>query len=163
MRREERVTVQGPVKEQQPDGMSHRERGVPPTAPPPPPPLDPPPFLETSACGPRVQLPGSEMVPLYAKHFTFNHTSVESYPVTSAGGGTVHEAVITGRCFVPEGLAPGNYSGAIVLQTRDGFYRVDMAVVVLAIDIRPRRIVLQEACPTRHGGPACRALCAVRA
>ena len=27
MRREERVTVQGPVKEQQPDGMSHR--GVP--------------------------------------------------------------------------------------------------------------------------------------
>ena len=35
MRREERVTVQGPVKEQQPDGMSHR--GVP------PPPLDPPP------------------------------------------------------------------------------------------------------------------------
>ena len=24
MRREERVTVQGPVKEQQPDGMSHR-------------------------------------------------------------------------------------------------------------------------------------------
>ena len=28
MRREERVTVQGPVKEQQPDGMSHR--GIPP-------------------------------------------------------------------------------------------------------------------------------------
>ena len=27
MRREERVTVQGPVKEQQPDGMSHREGG----------------------------------------------------------------------------------------------------------------------------------------
>ena len=27
MRREERVTVQGPVKEQQPDGMSHRGRG----------------------------------------------------------------------------------------------------------------------------------------
>ena len=26
MRREERVTVQGPVKEQQPDGMSHRGR-----------------------------------------------------------------------------------------------------------------------------------------
>ena len=24
MRRDERVTVQGPVKEQQPDGMSHR-------------------------------------------------------------------------------------------------------------------------------------------
>ena len=33
MRREERVTVQGPVKEQQPDGMSHR--GV--LDPPPPP------------------------------------------------------------------------------------------------------------------------------
>ena len=28
MRREERVTVQGPVKEQQPDGMSHRLGGV---------------------------------------------------------------------------------------------------------------------------------------
>ena len=27
MRREERVTVQGPVKEQQPDGMSHRGGG----------------------------------------------------------------------------------------------------------------------------------------
>ena len=27
MRREERVTVQGPVKEQRPDGMSHRGRG----------------------------------------------------------------------------------------------------------------------------------------
>ena len=27
MRREERVTVQGPVKEQQPDGMSHRAGG----------------------------------------------------------------------------------------------------------------------------------------
>ena len=37
MRREERVTVQGPVKEQQPDGMSHR--GSPPR------PLDPPPPL----------------------------------------------------------------------------------------------------------------------
>ena len=35
MRREERVTVQGPVKKQQPDGMSHR--GVdPPDQPPPP-------------------------------------------------------------------------------------------------------------------------------
>ena len=33
MRREERVTVQGPVKKQQPDGMSHR--GVRPTPPPP--------------------------------------------------------------------------------------------------------------------------------
>ena len=28
MRREEQVTVQGPVKEQQPDGMSHRGEGV---------------------------------------------------------------------------------------------------------------------------------------
>ena len=28
MRREERVTVQGPVKEQQPDGMSHRGQKV---------------------------------------------------------------------------------------------------------------------------------------
>ena len=28
MRREERVTVQGPVKEQQPDGMSHRGAGM---------------------------------------------------------------------------------------------------------------------------------------
>ena len=28
MRREERVTVQGPVKEQQPDGMSHRGFGI---------------------------------------------------------------------------------------------------------------------------------------
>ena len=28
MRREERVTVQGPVKEQQPDGMSHRGGGL---------------------------------------------------------------------------------------------------------------------------------------
>ena len=28
MRREERVTVQGPVKEQQPDGMSHRGGAV---------------------------------------------------------------------------------------------------------------------------------------
>ena len=27
MRREERVTVQGPVKKQQPDGMSHRGGG----------------------------------------------------------------------------------------------------------------------------------------
>ena len=27
MRREERVTVEGPVKEQQPDGMSHRGGG----------------------------------------------------------------------------------------------------------------------------------------
>ena len=35
MRREERVTVQGPVKEQQPDGMSHRGDGG--DAPPPPP------------------------------------------------------------------------------------------------------------------------------
>ena len=34
MRREEWVTVQGPVKEQQPDGMSHR--GGAPTHPPPP-------------------------------------------------------------------------------------------------------------------------------
>ena len=31
MRREERVTVQGPVKEQQPDGMSHRGEGLPPS------------------------------------------------------------------------------------------------------------------------------------
>ena len=31
MRRDERVTVQGPVKEQQPDGMSHRGAGPPPT------------------------------------------------------------------------------------------------------------------------------------
>ena len=30
MRREERVTIQGPVKEQQPDGMSHRGAGPPP-------------------------------------------------------------------------------------------------------------------------------------
>ena len=30
MRREERVTVQGPVKEQQPDGMSHRRAFEPP-------------------------------------------------------------------------------------------------------------------------------------
>ena len=29
MRREERVPVQGPVKEQQPEGMSHRGGGVP--------------------------------------------------------------------------------------------------------------------------------------
>ena len=36
MRREERVTVQGPVKEQQPDGMSHRGLD------PPPPPARPP-------------------------------------------------------------------------------------------------------------------------
>ena len=28
MRREERVTVQGPLKEQQPDGMSHRGGGA---------------------------------------------------------------------------------------------------------------------------------------
>ena len=28
MRREERVTVQGPVKKQQPDGMSHRGAGA---------------------------------------------------------------------------------------------------------------------------------------
>ena len=28
MRREERVTVQGPIKEQQPDGMSHRGGGL---------------------------------------------------------------------------------------------------------------------------------------
>ena len=28
MRREERVTVQGPVKKQQPDGMSHRGGGM---------------------------------------------------------------------------------------------------------------------------------------
>ena len=28
MRREERVTVQGPLKEQQPDGMSHRGSGI---------------------------------------------------------------------------------------------------------------------------------------
>ena len=28
MRREERVTVQGPVKEQQPDGMSHRGQAL---------------------------------------------------------------------------------------------------------------------------------------
>ena len=28
MRREDRVTVQGPVKEQQPDGMSHRGGGA---------------------------------------------------------------------------------------------------------------------------------------
>ena len=28
MRREDRVTVQGPVKEQQPDGMSHGGRGL---------------------------------------------------------------------------------------------------------------------------------------
>ena len=37
MRREERVTVQGPVKKQQPDGMSCRG-GAPPTPNPPPPP-----------------------------------------------------------------------------------------------------------------------------
>ena len=39
MRREERVTVQGPVKEQQPDGMSHRglPRGLYQRHPPPPP------------------------------------------------------------------------------------------------------------------------------
>ena len=36
MRRDERVTVQGPVKEQQPDGMSHRGGG-PARSPPPPP------------------------------------------------------------------------------------------------------------------------------
>ena len=35
MRREERVTVQGPVKKQQPDGMSH-EGVLPPRTPPPP-------------------------------------------------------------------------------------------------------------------------------
>ena len=38
MRREERVTVQGPVKEQQPDGMSHRG-------------LDPPPHPSKAALG----------------------------------------------------------------------------------------------------------------
>ena len=38
MRREERVTVQGPVKEQQPDGMSHRGGGVRADRPTPPPP-----------------------------------------------------------------------------------------------------------------------------
>ena len=38
MRREERVTVQGPVKKQQPDGMSHRGVSEPvPQSPPPPP------------------------------------------------------------------------------------------------------------------------------
>ena len=37
MRREERVTVQGPVKKQQPDGMSHRGGGLPPLDPLPPP------------------------------------------------------------------------------------------------------------------------------
>ena len=48
MRREERVTVQGPVKEQQPDGMSHRGLAVRCIAPPPqvtppgPPPIAPP-------------------------------------------------------------------------------------------------------------------------
>ena len=47
MRREERVTVQGPVKEQQPDGMSHR--GAPPWTPSPPP-LDPPPPKEARRC-----------------------------------------------------------------------------------------------------------------
>ena len=36
MRREERVTVQGPAKEQQPDGMSHRGRGGGANTPPPP-------------------------------------------------------------------------------------------------------------------------------
>ena len=40
MRREERVTAQGPVKKQPPDGMSHR--GLPP----PPPPL---PMFETDS------------------------------------------------------------------------------------------------------------------
>ena len=38
MRREERVTVQGPVKQQQPDGMSHGGGGNNMCAPPPPPP-----------------------------------------------------------------------------------------------------------------------------
>ena len=36
MRREERVTVQGPVKEQRPDGMSHGGLGNGPSVPPPP-------------------------------------------------------------------------------------------------------------------------------
>ena len=39
MRREERVTVQGPVKEQQPDGMSHRGVSFFRLVPNPPPPL----------------------------------------------------------------------------------------------------------------------------
>ena len=44
MRREERVTVQGPVKKQQPDGMSHRGGGGGWTHPPiPPRPTHPPP------------------------------------------------------------------------------------------------------------------------
>ena len=34
MRREDRVTAQGPVKKQQPDGMSHRGSGDPPPQPP---------------------------------------------------------------------------------------------------------------------------------
>ena len=38
MRREERVTVQGPMKEQQPDGMSHRGGGESVAVAPPPPP-----------------------------------------------------------------------------------------------------------------------------
>ena len=42
MRREERVTVQGPVKKQQPDGMSHGGGLMSRAAPPPPPaPLSP--------------------------------------------------------------------------------------------------------------------------
>ena len=53
MRREERVTVQGPVKEQQPDGMSHRG-----TTPPPPPlyPPLPPTLSSISVCHPRCCL-----------------------------------------------------------------------------------------------------------
>ena len=51
MRREERVTVQGPVKEQQPNGMSHRGGGSSQRAvlTPPPPSVESPPTLSRSA------------------------------------------------------------------------------------------------------------------
>ena len=46
MRREEWVTVQGPVKEQQPDGMPHRGGGGTPC------PLGPPPLFKENSAGP---------------------------------------------------------------------------------------------------------------
>ena len=85
-------------------------------------------------------------MPLYAKYVTFNHTSVEAYPVSTALG-QVYEVVIKGRIFVPAGQRPGNYSGAVILQTETGTWRVDMAVVVLAVDMRPDKIIMKEVTP----------------
>ena len=80
MRRDERVTVQGPVKEQQPDGMSHRG-------------ATPPPLLMHSCCLPPPRPPGTARAAGDPGHHPGHlpavqrHEGLHRVPAGAGGGG----------------------------------------------------------------------------